>query len=139
MSSDWKSPVLGYFVFCGIKFFGYWAAAVLLKNLYSGVEKSSAWIGATRTLLGMLAGGLFWLLIGGESGASRTDSEVIFFGTLIFLRVIEWWLLIWFFFDRKFVYVRKDWLMVVLGVIWSFVLDIPAVLGLLMTGGFRIC
>jgi hypothetical protein len=55
------------------------------------------------------------------------------------VRVGEWWLLIWFFFDRKLETPGRDWLWAFFGVLWSFALDAPALLGLLFIGRGFVC
>jgi hypothetical protein len=55
------------------------------------------------------------------------------------VRIAEWWLLIWLFYDRELREVAKDWRMVGLGTVWSYVLDAPATAGLIATAGFWVC
>jgi hypothetical protein len=55
------------------------------------------------------------------------------------VRIAECWLLIWLFYDRELREVAKDWRMVGLGTVWSYVLDAPATAGLIATAGIWIC
>lgn len=137
-------PVLGYTTFCAIKFAGYTAAAHVLSSQYD--RDVSAWkVGAVRTLIGMAAGAAYfglWLYL---DRLGYRDFYMIsgipwpYFAGLLPVRIAEWWLLIWLFYDRELGEVAKDWRMVGLGTVWSYVLDAPATAGLIATAGIWIC
>lgn len=94
-------------------------------------------IGFFRTLLGMCLGLAYWWLL---SRTFISDGEALFgLPGLIPLRIIEWWLLIWLFFDRKPGRQGLGWRWVWYGILCSFFLDLPAVLGFLATGGIAVC
>ena len=144
MPAGISNPGLGYATFCAIKFAGYTAAAHLLSRQYD--RDLSAWkVGAVRTLIGMAAGAAYlglWVLIERTGYRLRSPVEGIPWPYLIGLlpvRIAEWWLLIWLFYDRELREVAKDWLMVVLGTIWSYVLDALAIAGFIATAGFWVC
>ena len=64
---------------------------------------------------------------------------LIYIVGLVPVRLIEWWIIIWLFYDRSMMTKQKDWQYVGLGTAWSFALDIPALIGFVATGGFWIC
>ena len=129
-----------YFVFGGIKLAGYTAFSFYVRNIYAPLRKdnpqsASAAVaaGIGRTAIG-LAFGLtlaVWLKHDLESQN--------FLISLIPLRAVEWALWAWLFFDHKCEH-RKPFLQAIgFGIVTSFVLDIPAGLGWLLTGGMWIC
>src|SRR5258707_1290492 len=63
----------------------------------------------------------------------------LYLAGLLPVRIVEWWLLIWLFYDRKLRQPAKGWRMVGLGTIWSYVLDAPAIAGFIATAGFWVC
>jgi hypothetical protein len=63
----------------------------------------------------------------------------IFLLGLIPVRILEWLLLLRIFFLRQTDDKAKLLKNVALGVLWSFILDIPAIFGFIVTGGFWIC
>jgi hypothetical protein len=144
MPAGISSPVLGYATFCAIKFAGYTAAAHVLSVQYERKEVSAWKVGAVRTLIGMVAGaayfGLWSLIARNPSGViQEINVPFFYFVGLLPIRIAEWWLLIWLFYDREFRQPAKDWRFVALGTIWSYVLDAPAIAGFIATGGFWVC
>ena len=139
-----SNPVLGYTTFCAFKFAGYTAAAHVLSGLYDCKDHSAWKVGAVRTLIGMAAGAAYfglWSLVSRNTPGAIQGSGVPFFylAGLLPIRIAEWWLLIWLFYDREFRQPAKDWRAVVLGTVWSYVLDAPAVAGFIATAGFWVC
>jgi len=135
-------PGVGYATFCAIKFAGYSAAASFLSMQYD--RDVSAWkAGAVRTLIGMVAGAAYfgvWRLIDPRHlGMGGSDIPWTYLLGLVPVRVAEWWFLIWLFYDRELRQIAKDWRMVGLGTVWSYVLDAPAIFGFLATAGVWIC
>ncbi len=63
----------------------------------------------------------------------------LLFGTLVLMRLVEWWILIWLFYDRRISSLRRDWVVAIAGVLWSFTLDIPAVYAMYVTGRMVVC
>jgi hypothetical protein len=136
-----STPGFGYATFCAIKFAGYTAAGHFLSMQYD--RDLSSWkVGAVRTVIGMVAGagyfGLWWMIDPRFPGAS--DSFLLpYLAGLLPIRIAEWWLLIWLFYDRELRQIARDWRMVALGTIWSYVLDAPAIAGFIATAGFWVC
>lgn len=58
---------------------------------------------------------------------------------LVPIRLGEWWLLVWWLFDRPLARRALGWRVALLGTVGSFVLDAPAVAGFLQTSGFYVC
>jgi hypothetical protein len=76
-----------------------------------------------------------WLLVPGAAAAGGFG----YVGGLIPVRLAEWWLLLWLFYDRELQQRRKGWRTVALATIWSYALDVPAIVGFFVTGGVWIC
>lgn len=139
MPAGASHPALGYAVFCGIKFAGYSLAAHIIARRYPPVTRNAWIVGGTRTFIGIIAGAIVWsamLLLPREAAAT---GGVLFLLGLVPLRLAEWWLLLWLFFDRRLEQRRLGWRVAFLATLWSFALDVPTIAGLLLTGGFWIC
>ena len=138
-------PGLGYATFCAIKFAGYTTAAHFLSMSYKRDDLASWKVGAVRTLIGMAAGVAYyglWTLIPRMTHptAGLFDGfPYLYLAGLLPVRIAEWWLLIWLFYDRALRQPAKGWRMVGLGTIWSYVLDAPAIAGFIATAGFWVC
>ena len=145
MPAGISHPGLGYATFCAIKFAGYTAAAHFLSVSYNRDDLTSWKVGAVRTLIGMAAGAAYfglWYLIqrtGHAPGGIHGGFPLLYLAGLLPVRIAEWWLLIWLFYDRKLREPAKGWRMVWLGTIWSYVLDVPAISGFIATAGFWVC
>ena len=115
--------IIGYIVFCMVKFVGYSFAGLLLSESYRRSDRNSWAVGGTRTLIGMGASaayyGLFNLL-------SIPEGALPWIG-LIPVRLAEWWLLLWMFYDRPLQQRPKGWRCVSFGTFWSYLLDLPAI------------
>jgi hypothetical protein len=145
MPGGFSNPALGYATFSAIKFAGYSAAGHVLSVSYNR-EDLPAWkVGGVRTLIGMAAGaGYFGLWFAFEraahpSGGTFQNYPYLYLAGLLPIRIAEWWLLIWLFYDRGLREVAKGWRMVGLGTVWSYILDAPAIAGFFATAGFWIC
>lgn len=139
MPAGLDNPAVGYMAFCTVKFAGYSLAARILSNSYNLVGRSSLMIGGVRTLIGMAVGAAYfgtWYLIANAGGS---EAGLIYFAGLLPVRIGEWWLIIWLFYDRERNQRSKDWRAVGLGTLWSYMLDAPALIGFLITGGFSVC
>ncbi len=137
------SPGLGYLTFCAIKFAGYSAAGHLLSMKYDS-NVSAGRVGAVRTLIGMAAGAAYfglWTMIDRKTFGMDQSNDFLwaYFAGLLPVRIAEWWLLIWLFYDRELRQIGRDWRMVGLGTVWSYVLDVPAIMGFITTAGVWIC
>jgi len=133
------SPVLGYTVFCAVKFAGYSLAAHFLARRYERPQHSSVKVGAVRTLIGMVVGALYFGAQLAIASFTNHGNEVAYMVGLAPVRVAEWWFLIWLFYDRPLEHKRRGWWCVALGVVWSFLLDVPAIYGLLSVTRFYVC
>jgi hypothetical protein len=145
MPAGISNPGLGYTTFCAIKFAGYTAAAHFLSVSYNRDDLASWKVGGVRTLIGMAAGAAYyglWTLIPRMTHptAGLFDGfPYLYLAGLLPVRIAEWWLLIWLFYDRKLRQPAKGWRMVGFGTIWSYVLDAPAIAGFIATAGFWVC
>ena len=138
MPAGVNNPVIGYFGFCAVKFVGYSVAGRFISRSYQRIDRSALIVGGVRTLIGMAAGAAYyvlWRLMPGVEAAGAIG----FLGGLLPVRLIEWWLLLWLFYDRPLQQRSKDWRTVGLATLWSYILDVPAIVGFLVTGGVWIC
>lgn len=136
-----SDPGLHYVAFGTIKLIGYTGYSFVLRRIFSDLKKeelSRLWhgygAGVSRTIIGLFFGMTIaaWLL-------DLSYGPLVFYGALIPLRFIEWFILIWLFYDRKLEHKKTVMLSVVFGISVSFLLDIPAALGFIFTGGMWIC
>jgi hypothetical protein len=141
MPAGVNHPALGYLIFCGVKAVGYTAAAAVISRAYKRTDVNPLVVGVTRTLIGMATGVAFFGIVLATAGLQfeRGIEVALAVITLIILRFLEWWILVYAFYDRHLSSPRRDWIVVVLGTVWSFVLDIPAALGYIFTCGFWVC
>ena len=138
MPGGLANPLTGYVAFSAVKFGGYTFAVWRLNRSYPDHTHNVVAVGATRTGIGMLFGTLLTMLL---FPLVFIGSRGLLLGYLVFVpvRLLEWWLIILIFYDRRLVTRAKDWRCAGLGTVWSFVLDAPAIIGLVATGGFWIC
>jgi hypothetical protein len=148
MPAGIEHPVLGYLSFVGVKFVGYSMAARAISWSYGRSDLNSFMVGGARTLIGMATGAAYFGLTAAAAswglgplarGPSTVRGELFYLAGLLPLRIAEWWLLLWIFYDRQFREVWKDWRTVGLAIAWSYVLDAPAILGFLAVGKFWVC
>ena len=113
-------PAVGYASFCLVKFAGYALAARFISRSY-GRSDIGAWkIGGVRTLIGMAAGAAYFGLwkAGMPPGRPANAFHALpfwYLAGLLPVRIAEWWLLIWLFYDRKLQQVAKGWRTVAAG------------------------
>lgn len=126
-----SNPELGAVAFGAIKLAGYSFAAYLISKKYK--KKPSWWfpVGITRTVIGLGFGYPYFNW--------ATSSQSAFLLGLVPIRVIEWLLLIMLFYDRRLENKRQALAVAGIGTAWSFILDIPAIFGYILVGGFWIC
>jgi hypothetical protein len=93
-------------------------AARVISWSYGRKDLSSFMVGGTRTLIGMATGEAYFGLMAAAAswgmgplarGPSTVRGEVLYLAGLLPLRIAEWWLLVWIFYDRRFQEVWKDW------------------------------
>ena len=130
--------LLGYVGYASLKFVGYTLAARVLKSLLRRPDAGVWRVGALRTGLGIVVGAAYtalWaklashgLFEGLPLSGGRGGAIVWYLVGLIPVRVLEWSWLIWFCFDRQLEHRGREAVGVGLGVLWSFVLDLPALI-----------
>ena len=138
MPAGISNPVIGYLGFCAVKFAGYSLAARFLSRSYQRPDHNAFVVGGVRTLIGMAAGAVYyaiWRLI----PHAEVAGGIGYLAGLLPVRIAEWWLLVWLFYDRPLQQRAKDWRTVLLATVWSYALDVPAVIGFFVTGGVWVC
>lgn len=123
----------GYITFCAIKLLGYTLVSRKIDSEYSDCPRSVPLVGATRTLLGMGIGAFYSHLLLGQI------STPVYWAGLLPVRMAEWGFVIWLFYDRKREHPQRGFFVALYGTVWSYILDIPAAIGFLATGGLSIC
>ena len=132
-------PMQGILAFTGIKFAGYSLAALYLNKSYPHDAKVNfLLVGLMRTLIGIVFAFIL-ALVSFPFFHTGGSGFLIYLLGLIPVRLLEWFILIRIFYDEDVVDKRKLWKNLIAATIWSFVLDIPALLGLLLVGSFWIC
>ena len=146
MPAGLTNPALGYASFCVVKFVGYSLAARYIARSYERPNIGAIGVGATRTLIGMVAGAAYFgIWMAAQKFYMRPPSTAfsafpyVYLAGLLPVRIAEWWLLIWIFYDRGLRQPAKGWRTVALGTVWSYVLDAPAIAGFFATAGFWVC
>ncbi len=132
MPAGIDNPELGGIAFGAIKLVGYCFAAHIISKQYEKLPTSWFRIGLTRTLIGLAFGYPYY------SWATSFHSPYFLLG-LIPIRIIEWLLLIVLFYDRRLSNWRQALVVASAGTGWSFLLDLPAIFGYILVGGFWIC
>lgn len=132
-------PILGTLFYFLLKFLCYSGYAKYLNRLYN--KTHSIWkVGICRTLLGLVVGAaLNFLLLGalhiqlgmGRSPLGGRDTD-IYFLLLTTIRIGEWLLIVWYFYDRELYISWKLIKAVLFGTILSYLIDLPVMLGLIM-------
>lgn len=128
-----EDPVIGGIAFAATKLIGYCLAAGLISKLYQRTPPRWWLIGVSRTLIGVAFGYPYF------HWASSGAQNLGFILGLVPIRLIEWLLLVVIFYDRKLTNRARALEVASAGTGWSFALDIPAILGYFLVGGFWIC
>jgi hypothetical protein len=129
---------MGLVYFGAVKLAGYTAAAVYLKKRQFPESKVSPWlVGGVRTVLGLVAG------VGAVFAAEQLGlirAEFGFYVLLVPIRMGEWLILLALFFRRPEWRWSRALKLAAIGTVWSFVLDVPAILAVfVIPGGMWIC
>jgi|SRR5579863_2115003 hypothetical protein len=138
---------MGFVYFTAVKAVGYTAASVVLKIGYGlrGLPEPRIWaVGLTRTGIGLAAGamygGLWILVLNGINSSGGEGYAAFFYLFLLPIRLVEWILLIWLFFDRGLHHRIRMWKYAAFGTICSYALDAIGVgAALVLPGGFWVC
>ena len=135
---------IGFAAFGAVKFAGYLAGSVFLKNAYKSSQ--NVWkVGLVRTVIGLVFGFAFggvWILLSNRFENTWPDwlAGCLFFGLLLPIRLVEWSILIHWYFDRGLIQRARDLKYAVAGIAWSFVLDGAGIaFAFVVPGGFWIC
>jgi hypothetical protein len=126
---------------------GYTAASVVLKRGYElRGSKPRIWgLGLTRTGIGLgvglLYGGLWIFTLNNVLHYSDGNwSGVLYYVLLLPVRLAEWSLLIWIFFDRRLHDRTRMWKYAAFGTICSYALDAIGVgAAFVLPGGIWVC
>lgn len=119
---------------------GYSLAAHVISKRYQKTPLRSLEIGLARTGIGVVFGCAYvaaWAAL--ARGGEGSPKDALFLAGFIPLRLVEWSLLLILFYDRRLVHRKRAMGVVAAGTAWSFLLDIPAIFGLIKVGGFWIC
>jgi len=136
MPADWTG--VGVLAFAGVKFAGYTSAGYLLRRAYNTDSPNPFYFGAVRTALGIAVGVSFATLIHKFLGVESSDS--VFFMALLPIRFGEWFFVILLFFGKDRDIGFKIIGLSILGVLWSYLLDFPAIFAAFyVPGGWWIC
>jgi len=133
---------LGFVYFSAVKLAGYTAAAWYFKRDYKRPDSSVWKVGAARTALGIAAGvsygAAWWFIAKRFHGAENWDSWYL--PDLLPIRIGEWSLFLWLFFERASAQRSRLVRNVLLGTAWSYVLDAIGIFAaFIIPGGIWIC
>jgi hypothetical protein len=131
---------IGIAAFTAVKFAGYTVAAIQLKRSYKIERPSALAIGGARTAVGIGVGVVYATAIGALLALLGFGSWPLFFLGLVPVRLAEWLLIIWAFFENPIKDSARAFKYSAAGTAWSFLLDVPALVALFyIPGGFWIC
>lgn len=129
---------LGLAYFTGVKLIGYSMAGSYFRKKFDATRPRAVVFGAARTLLGLAVGVSFASLL---AILGTSNAEALFFVLLVPVRFAEWWLTLFCFFTRK-LWIPHSTVFrhVAVGSVWSFLLDVPAIVSMfVLPGGAWIC
>ena len=130
------TPSIGLLSFAIIKVAGYSLFGHELNKSFKTNKPRPFVFGVTRTALGVAVGALAVLFFTKTPKADLTTFLIL----LVPFRLGEWTSIIWFFYRPTKAYRRTSLKMTILGILWSFALDIPVIASLLIIpGGLWIC
>jgi hypothetical protein len=134
---------IAFVAFVGVKFIGYTAAAKVLQRTYEAPQVSVMKVGSARTALGVVAGlayGAIWMFATRKIVGRPGPSMVWYFLGLVPVRMGEWSLILWTFFDKKDPDRTRLLIFAGLGSLWSYALDAIGVgTALVIPGGMWVC
>jgi hypothetical protein len=116
---------MGYFYLAVIKAGGYLGAAYVLTRIYHNDVNLRMWIVMlTRLLLGLTVGLAYsglWIL---ATRHREVGSNLTLYLWLLFpIRIAEWLVILWLFFDKSLTRHVKSYLLATAGAFWSYALD----------------
>jgi uncharacterized membrane protein YphA (DoxX/SURF4 family) len=125
-----------YITYGIIKLIGYCGASLYFQSKYPNSNSNFLLVGITRTMIGMLFGGI----VGVIGLIELQIAMFLFLICLIPIRFFEWWIVLKvYFYNPKDNDQEQNIYNLGQGVILSFMLDFPAICGFLANGGFWIC
>jgi len=128
---------LGLLYFVGVKLAGYTVAGRGMNWSYKSPVPKPLTFGVARSGLGLGVGLAFgalalWLGFG--------HSEPMFYVLLAPVRFAEWLLILWWFYERGHVGIKALAGRALVGSLWSYLLDVPAILSVfVLPGGAWVC
>ncbi|MBL4764426.1 MAG: hypothetical protein JKX67_03970 [Colwellia sp.] len=135
MSGAVENPILGLSVFVIIKLAGYMMMARYINSQVDNCDNQTITkVALTRTFIGMLVGGLYWLVL---LVMFKVPLEIIiisYFSILLLLRYFEWYFLLWLFYKPLLEKTQHRGIMFK-GIFLSYILDLPAAYGVIFTAG----
>lgn len=128
--------LIGAAAFTAVKLVGYSVAGRKLNKWYRVDSPHPIVFGIVRTCIGLAVGISLLYFLTGIAG----QGDQLFFAILIPVRFLEWFLVIFLFFERKQFSFKRITGNSALGIFYSFVLDIPAILSaFVVPGGMWVC
>ena len=128
---------IGIAAFAAVKLAGYTAAGAWLRRRYAARRPGPLVFGVARTLLGLGVGIAF---AASMESIRLPRSEIAYYVALLPVRFGEWLAVLWFFHRRAQPVRGRRWKHAVLGTLWSYVLDLPAIFAAFtVPGGMWIC
>lgn len=124
-----ENPFIGIATYTAIKYVGYTAYSLYI-NREIGVTRNVFLVGAVRTIMGFILGPILL--------AVTVVIPFLFWVGLIPMRIIEWMLLLRLMYGQN-IERKKEIRIVTIGIVWSFILDIPAFFLGVGTSGFWVC
>jgi hypothetical protein len=137
MPAGIDNPILGYLSFTAVKFCGYTLFAKHINHHVTAKRNIYA-VGTARTAIGMLFGAAYWFLLSYLFDITDTTTPIAYFGGLIVLRYVEWYILLRLFYNELFAQKRQN-SFIIKGIFLSYILDLPAATGFFITAGLWIC
>src|SRR4051812_16736864 len=93
-----SNPAAGYIAFAAVKLVGYSVAAKYIARAYANTNRNAYVVGAVRTVIGMVVGAAYYHI----PAASTASGPFPYLAGLFPVRLVEWWFLLWLFYDRRF-------------------------------------
>ena len=129
---------LGVVYFTGVKLAGYSMAGAYLRKRLAAQRPPAIVFGLARTMIGLAVGIAFASSL---AALNIRNTEVSFYAVLLPVRMAERLLVIWLFFGRPAPLPGRVILKYsLIGSVWSYLLDIPAIMAIfVLPGGAWIC
>ena len=130
------SPTIGLIAYTTIKVIGYSWVGWKLNQWYQKTNPRPYLFGIARTILGLAVGITALYLL----EKINSNQGAIFLISLIPIRFFEWLLIIYIFYERFDFSFKRISKYSLVGIIYSFLLDIPVIASILIIpGGYWVC